>query len=158
MQRLNKTFLILSFVPPFAVGIIAGILTGSNTSEVLQGITRPPLTPPAILFPIVWTILYFLMGAATYIIYESKAFANDLRKAFTIFYGQLFVNFIWPFVFANLGNFLLAFLILVILDFLVALNVLAYSRIQRISGLLLLPYLLWCAFATYLNLAIVILN
>lgn len=154
----NRSYLLLSFLPPILVGILSSIITAGSSRSVYNTLDKPPLSPPGFLFPIVWTILYILMGVATYVMLKSNGFGPDKKKALLIFYAQLLVNFIWPIVFFKLELFGFAFLIILLLDFLVAITVLAYYRLEPLAGYLLIPYLIWILFATYLNLAIAIIN
>ena len=154
--RLNleriKTFAI-ALIIPLALGGLSGFITsGSMDYEML---VRPPLSPPGILFPIVWTLLYALMGIS-YGILKDKGLLDD--NARWVYYIQLFVNLLWPIIFFNLKWRLLAFIWIVILDFLVlAMAVTFYNR-NKLSGLLQIPYLAWVLFATYLNLSVYLLN
>lgn len=143
----------LSIVIPLVLGGLVGFITsGSMDYEMLR---QPPLSPPGFLFPIVWTILYILMGVSYGILAD-----KDLPDKNTswIYYIQLFVNLLWPILFFTLKWRLLAFVWIVILDFLVfAMTILFYNK-DKISGLLQIPYLAWVLFATYLNLSVYILN
>ena len=139
-------------IPVVIGGIVGLIISGSIDYNSLQ---KPIFAPPAILFPIVWTILYILMGIS-YGILEDKSL-NDLNTKF-IFYFQLFVNALWPIAFFMLKWRLFAFLLIILLDILVILMIINFYKKNKISGLLQLAYLLWLLFATYLNLFAYILN
>ncbi len=122
-----------------------------------QQIVQPPLSPPAIVFPIVWTILYALMGigAARVSLSEPSIWRN---RALNIFVVQLVVNFFWSLFFFNLQAFGFAYLWLILLIVLVALMVYAFWRVDPLAGILQLPYLIWVIFASYLNLGVWLLN
>ena len=139
-------------IPVVIGGIVGLIISGSIDYNSLQ---KPIFAPPAILFPIVWTILYILMGIS-YGILEDKSL-NDSKTKF-IFYFQLFVNALWPIAFFMLKWRLFAFLLIILLDILVILMIINFYKKNKISGLLQLAYLLWLLFATYLNLFAYILN
>ena len=139
-------------IPVVIGGIVGLIISGSIDYNSLQ---KPIFAPPAILFPIVWTILYILMGIS-YGILEDKSL-NDSKTKF-IFYFQLFVNALWPIAFFMLKWRLFAFLLIILLDILVILMIINFYKKNKISGLLQLPYLLWLLFASYLNLFAYILN
>lgn len=143
----------LSIVIPLALGGLIGVITsGSMDYEMLR---QPPLSPPGFLFPIVWTILYILMGVS-YAILADKDLLD--KNTSWIYYIQLFVNLLWPILFFILKWRLLAFVWIVVLDFLVfAMTVMFYNK-DKLAGLLQLPYLAWVLFATYLNLSVYLLN
>lgn len=122
-----------------------------------QQIVQPPLSPPAIVFPIVWTILYALMGiGAARVSLSEKSPQKD--RALNIFVAQLVVNFFWSLFFFNLQAFGFAYLWLLLLIVLVALMVYAFWQVDPLAGILQLPYLLWVIFASYLNLGVWLLN
>ena len=142
-----------SILLPLAIGGTVGfIMSGSMDYASLQ---KPFLSPPGILFPIVWTILYILMGIS-YAILKNKSL-ND-SKINTIYYLQLFVNALWSIIFFNLKWRFFAFLWIILLDILVIIMIYRFYNKNKVSGLLQIPYLIWILFATYLNLAIYLLN
>ena len=116
---------------------------------------KPTFAPPGFLFPVVWTILYVLMGIASYLVLTSgKPTGNAL-----IVYGiQLVFNFFWSILFFNLGLCMFAFLCLVLLWLLILLTTVLFYQILKPAGYLMIPYLLWVTFAGYLNLGICLLN
>lgn len=116
----------------------------------------PPLSPPGWVFPVVWTLLYFLMGVAAYLVYE----AHEPRSfaALALYGAQLVVNFAWPLLFFNLGMFLPAFLWLLLLVALVTALLFRFYAVRPLAGWLLLPYLMWLLFAAYLNFGVWQLN
>lgn len=135
-------------------GIVVGLLTSGG--EVYDTLIKPPLSPPAILFPIVWSILYTLMAVSASLILSSKSSKTD--SAMKIYYAQLIVNFVWPFLFFSLSFLTLSFVWILLLIALVALMIYQFYGINKTSALLQIPYLLWLLFAAYLNLGFVILN
>ena len=108
--------------------------------------------------PVVWTVLYALMGIASYLASASDAEQEEKRGALWAYGIQLAFNFLWPIVFFNLKWYFFAFLWLVMLWALILITLLRFGRIRRLSGQLLIPYLLWVAFAGYLNLGVWLLN
>lgn len=142
---------ILQILIALSVGGIAGILTRGNMS-VYEEVIRPPLSPPPILFPIVWTLLYTLMGISSAMIY------NTVGRVPFIYYLQLFVNFIWPIIFFNMQAFLFAFIWILLLWVLIIAMIAEFYTINKTAALLQLPYLLWVTFAAYLNFAIWLLS
>lgn len=149
--------LLTSIALPFLVGIFAGLLT-RNSMEAFSILNKPPLAPPAILFPIVWTILYILMGFSFYFIQKSKGRKQNCESASSLYYYQLIVNFLWPLFFFRLQWYFFSFLWLVLLWILVILMIRCFSKISKLAGLLNIPYLLWLTFAGYLNFAIWLIN
>ena len=139
---------------PLAVGGVAALLI-RNSFEVFGALNKPPLAPPAWLFPVAWTILYILMGLASYLIVTSPV---DNRNALTVYGIQLLFNFLWPILFFYLKMYLFAFIWLVLLWLLILACILTFRKISKTASLLLIPYIVWVTFAGYLNLGIVILN
>ena len=129
---------------PLLVGGLAGFLT-RNSMSVYSEVIKPPLAPPPLLFPIVWGILYTLMGIGAALVYKESGSVP------LIYWLQLFVNFLWPIIFFNMEAFLFAFIWIVLLLVLIVLMIIEFYRINKLAGLLQIPYLLWTAFATYLT-------
>jgi tryptophan-rich sensory protein len=123
-----------------------------------QLLNKPPLTPPSILFPIVWTILYTLMGIASYFVLTSKENANDISTALTAYGLQLFLNILWPIFFFGFDLYLFSFFVIVVLWLFIVRTIRLFYNISKISAYLLIPYLIWVTFAAYLNLGFVVLN
>lgn len=137
--------------------IIGGAIVGLITSGYMgyQDIVKPPLSPSGIVFPIVWTILYILMGTSYFLATKDN---EDNKELDQIYLLQLFVNFIWPIIFFVLGMYFTAFLWIVLLIILVIVMIKELLKNNKISGYLQIPYLIWLLFATYLNLGITLLN
>lgn len=142
-----------SILLPVIIGGIVGILI-SNYIDY-DSLIKPFLAPPSIVFPIMWTILYILMGIS-YGILKSKNLLNSEIK--WIYYLQLFVNAMWPIIFFIWKWRFFAFLWIILLDVLVIILIIKFYQKNKISGLLQIPYLLWTLFASYLNLSIYLLN
>lgn len=157
---MKKSFVIkpLPFLFQLALSLGGGILVGLLTSgrEVYETLTKPPLSPPAILFPIVWSILYTLMAVSAALILSSQKGRDS--GVIKLYYIQLAVNFVWPFLFFNLGFLTLSFVWILLLIALVALMIYKFYGINKTAALLQLPYLIWLLFAAYLNLGFVVLN
>ncbi len=148
---------IIGILIPLAVGFFSAFLT-RDSMDVYSSIIKPPLAPPAILFPIVWTALYILMGVGSAIIYTSDADASDKNQALVLYILQLIVNFFWSLLFFNKRAFLLSFIWLVLLWLLIIAMILSFRKVSKTAAWLQLPYLLWVSFAGYLDLAIYFLN
>ena len=154
--KINWKKLLICIAIPLLVGGLAALLT-QNSMETFESVNKPPLSPPGWLFPVVWTVLYVLMGIASYLVLESGKPARS-KTALTVYGVQLFFNFFWSIIFFNLEAYLLAFVWLVILFVLILLTAFLFYRITKPAGYLLIPYILWVAFAGYLNLFIYLLN
>lgn len=147
--------LLLCLAIPLGVGALAGILTKDSMMQ-FSLLNKPPLSPPGWLFPVVWTVLFLLMGYASYLV--SRSDSVQKRPALILYAIQLTVNFFWSIFFFNFECYLFSFLWLVLLWVLILLTIRAFRRISPTAGILLIPYLLWVTFAGYLNLAIYFLN
>lgn len=139
---------------PLAVGGLSEMLSQSGMAAYAM-MNKPALSPPGWVFPVVWTILYVLMGIASYLVLTSGK-PND--AALTVYAIQLFFNFFWSILFFRLGLCVTAFIWLVLLWFLILGTTVLFYRIVKAAGYLMIPYLLWVAFAGYLNLSICLLN
>ena len=149
-----KPFLI-NLLLPLAVGGLSAFLT-ADSMEVYQALRQPPLSPPGWLFPIVWTILYVLMGIAAYLVWVRDSTG---RNGALLFYGlQLAFNFVWTLIFFNLQNHGLALLWILILWVLILITTVRFFRETKAAGWLMVPYLLWVSFAVYLNAGVWLLN
>ena len=155
-MKINWKKLITAVIIPLLVGGLSALLSMGGMRE-FENITKPPLSPPGWLFPVVWTILYILMGVASYIISESEL-AFRKTTALWVYLVQLFFNFFWSIIFFGFGWYLFAFIWLLILWLLILLTTVLFYRISKPAGLLMIPYLLWVTFAGYLNFAIFLLN
>ena len=155
MKR-NWKQLLIALAIPLAVGGLGALLSGGM--DTYQTLNQPPLSPPGWVFPIVWSILYLLMGYASYRVLESGAPKEEIRNALILYGLQLAANFIWPLLFFGGGWFLAAFLWLIVLWVLIFLTIRAFSQIDETAGNLLIPYILWVSFAAYLNFGIYLLN
>ena len=140
-----------------AVGGLSGWLTRGGTKLYRTTIIKPPLSPPGIVFPIVWSILFALMGVGAARIYLSPA-SNARSRALGIFLLQLAFNFFWSIIFFNLQSFGLALLWLVVLWVLILWMIKRFHTIDPLSAWMQIPYLLWVTFAAYLNFGVWRLN
>ena len=152
----NRKKLIICLAIPLAVGGLATLLSGGT--ESYQVMNQPPLSPPGWIFPIVWTILYLLMGYASYRILVSEAETAAIKKALTFYGIQLALNFLWPLIFFGLQWYWLAFLWLLALWVFIYLTIYQFGQIDDTAENLLIPYLLWVTFAGYLNFGVALLN
>lgn len=159
--------LVLNLILPLAVGGLSSLLIKNRFSDY-QSLNLPALAPPAIVFPVVWVILYILMGIAAYLITiapptdkqpaDHASYPCTKKQAYLNYGIQLFLNFIWSPIFFGLGNYFFALIILALLWYFVYQTMTCYYSINKAAGVLLLPYLLWITFAGYLNFSILLLN
>ena len=154
--------IIIAILIPLGGGFLVSLLTRDAMGQ-FDSFKQPPLAPPAWLFPVAWTILYILMGFASYLIYRQyetskKAGQMVAKSALALYVVQLILNFAWTPIFFNLGQFWLALVVLLAM-WLVEILILAKARkISRPAFYCLIPYLLWTTFAAYLNISIALLN
>lgn len=133
----------------FAVGGVSYLLTGRAAMEAYATMAKPPLSPPGWVFPVVWTVLYGLMGISAWRIWRRKGWCQALEP----YAIQLLLNGAWTPVFFRLGLYWVAFALLVVLEGVIVWMIAAFRRIDRTAGNLQIPYVLWVAFAGYLNAA-----
>lgn len=149
--------LIVCIAIPLLVGAISGFIS-RGSMETFRSLNKPPLSPPGWIFPVVWTVLFILMGIASYLVLVSGKPQQTVNKALTVYAVQLVFNFFWTIFFFNFSLYLFAFIWLVILWVLILITTVLFYGISKTAGYLMVPYLLWTAFAGYLNFAIYLLN
>lgn len=154
-MNINFKKLIPAILFPIAVGGLAGFLT-QNSVEIYEELNLPPISPPSAVFPIMWGIIYLLMGVSSYIIWNSESLLKD--NALQLYGIQLIINFIWPIIFFGMGNFWLALIVIILLWGFILKMILEFSAISKVAGRIQFLYLLWVTFATYLNIGILLLN
>ncbi len=152
MKKILKSIFFILF--PLIIGTIIGLLFNNRMDFEL--INKPSFSPPGIVFPIVWTILYLLMGISSFLIYKS----DDLEKtnALNIYYLQLIFNFLWTPIFFGLNLYLIGTIWIFIMIILVIIMIKKFYEINKISAYLQIPYLIWLVFAFILSFSIFILN
>ena len=148
----TKIFIKSILIPVIVGGIVGLIISGSIDYNILK---QPPLAPPSAAFPIVWTILYILMGVS-YGILKSNGLTDE--KIDRIYYLQLAVNALWSIFFFLLKWRLFSFLWIILLAVLVIIMIIRFYNKNKAAGLLQIPYILWILFASYLNLGTYLLN
>ena len=160
LKRLKEalpTYLI-AIALPLVTGVVSALITRENM-DIYRQFNMPPLAPPAWLFPVVWTVLYVLMGISSAIIFLMRDKNPDVAsRGLSYYLISLVFNFAWSIIFFNLRSLLFAFLWLLLLFYFVLRTILSYSRVSPLAACLQIPYILWVAFAGYLNLAIYLLN
>lgn len=157
MANKYKTYFV-GILIPVAVGIVSSLLVQENFL-LYEELTRPPLSPPKYIFPIVWTILYVLMGISSARIYLCETSErSDIKQALTLYGVQLVFNFLWPIAFFNFEALLFAFIWLMIMWVIIILMIIKFYTIDKTAAYLQIPYLLWTTFAAYLNFGFYLLN
>ena len=139
------------------VGLIAGLLIRDGTALYGQIVIQPPLSPPAWLFPVVWTVLYALMGIGAGLV-SAQSISHERDRGLNLMVAQLVVNFFWPLLFFNARAYGFAFLWLLLLLVLVVWMTLEFRKSSPLAAKLQIPYILWLFFAAYLNLGVWYLN
>lgn len=156
-MKIKKDELAIAILLPLAVGSVASYFTG-DAMLIYETLDMPPLSPPGWIFPIVWTILYILMGMASYRVYRLGSKDQDVRKAMILYLIQLGVNFFWPLLFFKYSLYPFALLWLLLLLVLIVLTVKQYKKLDKTAAYLMIPYLIWTIYAAYLNLGIYLLK
>ena len=157
---MNKTkkkdilLLIICILIPLTVGLLSARIFGGFS--LYESLEKPPLSPPAALFPIVWTILYILMGISSYIILKSRSPGRTF--ALKLYAANLFFNLFWPLIFFEKMDFFFALIWLIIMFLVVLWMTASFFKIEKCAGLLNIPYILWLIFAGYLNFMVFLLN
>ncbi|MBE6607465.1 MAG: tryptophan-rich sensory protein [Ruminococcaceae bacterium] len=149
---------LISILTALAVGALAAFLT-RDSMQIYGEIKVPPLAPPSILFPIVWTVLYVLMGISAALVYTNREInPKSADKALVIYAFNLILNFAWSIIFFRFRAFFAAFICLMALLITIIKMISSFYKINKLSAYLQIPYLLWVAFAGYLNFGIWFLN
>ncbi len=158
-MKINNTFkLIIAIVVSELAGVIGSLFTVSAIPTWYAGLVKPALNPPAWVFGPAWTTLYFLMGVAAFLIWKNGWERKDVRMALGVFGIQLFLNAIWSIIFFGLQSPALALVDIVLLWLAIVWTMLVFYKISKPAAYLLIPYLLWVSFASYLNYSIWMLN
>ncbi len=155
MKKFNLKELIYNLLVVYAVAGLSAFLTMDSMKE-FQSLNKPPLSPPGYIFPIVWSILFTLMGVSAYLVFQSLDDKKDFP--FTIYALQLVFNFFWSIIFFNSEQYLFALVWLIVLWFLILAMIIAFYQHNKLAAYLQIPYLIWVAFAGYLNAGIWLLN
>ncbi|MBQ8730745.1 MAG: tryptophan-rich sensory protein [Lachnospiraceae bacterium] len=142
---------------PLVVGIISALFT-MNSMKAFEMLNKPVLSPPGWLFPVVWTILYILMGISSYLIYNSSASQKEKSEALTVYLIQLALNFLWPTFFFTFSWYWYSLIWLLVLWVAVVIMILKFYKISKPAAYINIPYIIWLTFAAYLNYAIAVMN
>lgn len=149
--------LILNIIIAEGIGAESAYISmiSENAYKIIK---RPIFSPPGWVFPIVWVILYFLMAIAAYRIMLKGYEGKNITKAITLYYIQLLLNFLWTIIFFKFNQYAISFIELIILLIFILLTTFKFLKFDKLSGILMIPYIIWVSFAGVLNLSIYMLN
>ena len=153
--------LVLRAIKTIALPILAGILSAlliSGNTDLYNVLILPPFAQPQWAFPVVWSIWYTAMGVSLYLYRRTAIPESEKKEGYILFFTQLFLCFLWPILFFNLKLYFVAFIDLLLLFVFALRTVITFYRANRISGILLIPYLLFLVYAGYLSFAVWLLN
>lgn len=153
--KINWKKLIICLLSGWLVAGLSALFT-KDSMEIYGQLKQPPLSPPGVVFPIVWGILFTLMGISAYIVASSES--NAKKPALWVYGIQLVLNFCWSLIFFNMQAYWFAFWWLLVLWLAIIAMIVLFYRVKPIAAYLQIPYFLWVTFAAYLNLMIAILN
>jgi len=159
MQNKNKIKVYaISLLISLGTGGLSAFLTRENMN-IYDEIITPPLSPPSIVFPIIWTILFILMGISAGMIYLNKDKSmSEAGEGLRVYVFQLIMNFFWSIIFFNMRAFTFAFIWIVILWIAIITMILKFRKVNKTAAYLQIPYAIWVLFAAYLNIMIAVLN
>lgn len=159
MEKKNNFFVsLIALLLPLGIGYLSSAVTRGGGGAFIPYPIKPPLVPPASVFPIVWAILFTLIGIAFCLVINTDTDKETKRIAIFVFLLQLALNFLWSILFFKYRLCGLAFIDVALLWFMIFVNFIVFYRIRKTAGYLLIPYLLWVGFALYLNAGYCILN
>ena len=158
MKNKNIFKFVISILAPQLAGGIGSIFTSNSISGWYTKLIRPELAPPNWVFGPVWTTLFLLMGISAFLVWKNGVDKKEVKVALGVFLIQLILNTTWSILFFGLQNPALAFAEIIVLWLFIGLNILKFYKISKLAGWLLVPYLLWVSFASYLNYAFWMLN
>ncbi len=157
-MKINVSQLVPSLIFPLVVGLTSGYLTSTGIDSYYNLLVKPPLTPPGWVFGPVWTLLYIMMGISLYLFWSARGKPSSKERGYLFFILQLISNFLWSLLFFNLHTPLWSLIDIIIMWGLTVTNIYYFNRTSHNSALLLVPYLIWITFATYLNVGFLLLN
>ena len=156
-MKADKWTLAKFILLPLAVGSLSAFFS-RGAYQSFNRIIKPGISPPGWVFPVVWTILYILMGIASYLVYISEGDPAEKKTALKVYGLQLFVNFFWSIFFFRFEWYLFSFIWLVLLWILILICIYLFDDLSKTASWLMIPYLAWVTFAGYLNYSIYLLN
>ncbi|AOT72097.1 TspO/MBR family protein [Geosporobacter ferrireducens] len=159
MKKLKRTMveLIISLAIPLGIGFLSLLLIEESIS-IYKDLVKPVFAPPNWIFGPIWTILYILMGIASYQIWKARKSRIQINNALFFYTIQLILNFWWPVLFFRFQMRFLAFIEIILLLLFIILTTRKFKRIDWVGAGLMIPYILWVVFAAVLNISLWILN
>ena len=157
MKKRSISDMLIFIISAEVIGAVSSLLSGKY-SDFFEKYKAPPLLPPEWLFPVVWVILYAVMGFSAYLIYTSDANPAQKKTALSIYWAQLALNFLWSIVFFRFEGLWLAFVVIMALWVMIIAMISVFRKISPLAAYLNIPYLVWVTFAAYLNLATALIN
>lgn len=158
----TKKFQILPFIIclliPLSIGAIGGIFTFESVKTWYTTLNKPSFNPPNGVFGPVWTTLYILMGISSYLIWQKRNTVSGYKWALSTYFLQLLLNLMWSFLFFNRHQIGFSLVEIGILLLTIIITAFQFYRIDKLAGLLFIPYILWVSFASYLTYSIYLLN
>lgn len=149
--------LVISLLLPFLAALVGSLATNPAIPGWYANLVKPSWNPPNYLFGPVWTVLYILMGISFYLIIKGE-FNKKVHRAMRIYYLQLIFNTLWSVVFFGFNNLPLSLVVMAMLWILIVFTIIDFYKIKKLAGYLLIPYILWVSFASFLNFTIFFLN
>lgn len=154
----NSVKIILVVLLPLLAGFIGSFFTTPSIPGWYENLEKPFFTPPNWVFGPAWTVLYVLMGAAFFLIWREGFWKRNVRTAVYFFFIQLILNILWSVIFFGLQSPFFAFIEIIVLWTLILITIVKFYPISEKAAYLMMPYLLWVSFATFLNFAVLLLN
>lgn len=156
-MKKSITNLLIYVISAQLIGVLSN-LASKNTKEVYGSLIKPPLSPPNIVFAIVWPILFLLMSISAYMVSTADVLNENKKIPLTLYYLQLAINFFWSITFFRFQAMGASIIVIILLLFTVSMMAISFYKIKPLAGIINLPYILWVAFATYINIGIYALN
>lgn len=157
----NNKFDFIALLRNILIPVIGGFLIGLITKgsmSTYDSLRKSMFNPPAIVFQIVWGVLYFLMGIASYRIYMNNKYGKNDYNGYFYYFIQLLINFLWAIIFLNLRLYGISFILTILLLILIIITTIKFFKCDKIAGIFMIPYILWVTFSSYLTLYIWIFN
>lgn len=157
-MKFNPIAFVINIAIPLAAGAAGAFFTATGVKTWYLGLAKPSFNPPNSIFPPVWTSLFVLMGISAYLVWQRRHTVSHFPRTIAIYLMQLTLNIMWSFIFFYAHQIGVALVEIVLLLLIVIINAVVFYRINKVAGLLFIPYILWVSFATVLTYNIFILN
>lgn len=159
MRNLSSTLkLVIAILACEVIGFTSGLIGSAGMNVWFDNLQKPSWNPPNYLFGPVWTFLYALMGIALWLIWKNERPESNKRSAYTVFALQLFLNFCWSIIFFRFHAPFFALIEILLLLAMILLTAYHFAKISKTAAYLLIPYVLWVSFASFLNYTLWSLN